>query len=58
MRGLLAPYQLQQILREAEEDGRIHPLGIYHRPAQEGIVHLEDEGMAVNQKKFHKQLQI
>ena len=39
---LFPPDEFQQIFREAEKDGSIHPSGIYHRSAQEGIVHLED----------------
>ena len=53
VRRLLPPYELQQVFRKAEKDGSIHPFCINHRPAQEGIVHLEDEGVAVNQEKFH-----
>ena len=45
--------QFQQILRETEENGRIHPLGIDHRPPQEGIIHLEYQRMAVYEEKFH-----
>jgi len=58
VRRLLPPDEFQQILREAEKDGSVHPFGVYHRPAQKGIIHLEDESVAVNQKKFHNVLQI
>ena len=39
--------ELEKVLGEAEEDGRIHTLRIHHRTPEEGVVHLEDQGMAV-----------
>ncbi len=49
MRRLFAVDELQQIFRETEEDGSVHPLRVDHRPAEERVVHLEDERVSVNE---------
>ena len=53
MTWLLALDKFKKVLRETEQDGSVCPLGIYHWPAQEGIVHLKYQGVAVYEKKFH-----
>ena len=45
--------EFQQIFGKTEKDGSVHPFCIYHRPAQKGIIHLEDECVAVYEEKFH-----
>ena len=45
--------EFEQVFRESEQDGGIHPLRVDHGPSEEGVIHLEDERMAVDQKKFH-----
>ena len=52
MRGLLPLHHLQQVLRKAVQDGHVRPLRVDHRPSQEGVVHLEDERVSVNEKQF------
>ena len=49
MRRLFAVDELQQIFSETEEDGSVHPLRVDHRPAEERVVHLEDERVSVNE---------
>ena len=51
--GMLPVDEFEQVFRESEQDGGVHPLGIDHRTPEEGVVHLEDERVAVDQKKFH-----
>ena len=58
MAGLFALDEFQKVLREPEQYARVRPFGIYHRPAQEGIVHLEYQGVTVYEKKFHNRMQI
>ena len=53
VRRTLAVDEFEQILGKSEKDGGIHAFRVDHGPAQEGIVHLEDERVAVDQKKFH-----
>ena len=53
VRRLLLVYELQQIPGESEEYGSVLSLRIDHGPAQKGIVHLENQGVAVNQEQFH-----
>ena len=53
MGGTLALHEFEQILGETEEYRGVDAPGVDNVPAQEGIVHLEDERMPVNQKKFH-----
>ena len=52
VRGLLPLDHLQQVLRKAVQDGHVRPLRVDHRPSQEGVVHLEDERVSVNEKQF------
>ena len=52
VRGLLPLHHLQQVLREPVQDGHVRPLRVDHRPSQEGVVHLEDERVSVNEKQF------
>ena len=49
VRRLLAFDHFEEILRETEEDGSVHPLRIQHRPAEERVIHLEDERVSVNE---------
>ena len=44
--------EFQKVFRESEEYGHVRTLGIDHRPSCESIVHLEDQGVAVNEKKL------
>ena len=50
MRRPLAFQHLEEILDESEQYGHVLPSGIDHRPAQEGIVHLENQRVAVYEK--------
>ena len=52
MGGLFPLDQLQQVLGETVEDGGIGALGIDHRPARKGVVHLENEGVTVYEEEF------
>ena len=45
--GMLLGEHLKQVFGEAEENGSILPLRIDHRPAEEGVEHPEDQGVAV-----------
>ena len=51
MAWLLFFDQFKDVFGESEEDGHVCALGIYHRMPQKCIVHLEDKGMSVYQKK-------
>ena len=53
MGGLLAGDEFQQIFCKAIQDGHVLALGIDHRPGEERVIHLEDEGVSVYQKQFH-----
>ena len=50
--------EFQQVFGEPVENGGILSLRIDHRPAQEGVVHPENEGMPVNQVQCIHNLQI
>ena len=52
MTWLLSFDQFKYIFGESEQDGHVCTLGIYHRMPQKCVVHLEDKGMSVYQKKF------
>ena len=58
VRRLFPGDQFQQVFRKPEEDGGVFPLRVHHGPAQEGIVHPENQGMSVDQVKRIHNLQI
>ena len=49
MRGLLAGDELEQILGEPEQDGRVLAFRVDHGPAQECVIHPENQRVAVDQ---------
>ncbi len=53
MGRLLALHQFKQIFGETEKYGGVHALGVDHGTPEERIVHLEDERMPIDKKKFH-----
>ena len=55
--GVLPVDKFQEILCKAEQNGCILALGINHGTPQEGIIHFENERVAVYEKKFHIETQ-
>ena len=58
MRGILPLEHLQKVFGKPIEDGHVLPLGVYHRPSEKGVVHLEHQGVSVNQQQFSHDLQL
>jgi ribosome modulation factor len=53
MSGFLPVQEFQKIFGKTEKYGCIYSLAVYHGSPQEGVIHLENQRMAVYQKKFH-----
>ena len=58
VRGLFPRDQFQQVFGKPEKDGGICTFRIDHGPAQESVVHPEDQGMSVDQVECIHNLQI
>ena len=52
VRGLLPLDEFEQVLGETEKYGGVHAFRVDHGPPQKGIVHLEDQRVAVDQEEF------
>ena len=50
MGRLLLFDKFEDIFGEPEKYGCVHAFGVDHRMSQECIIHLEDQGVSVNQK--------
>ena len=58
VRGLLPFDEFQQVFGESVQDRHVSPLGVDHRPAEECVVHPENQRMPVNQVQCIHNLQI
>ena len=50
MGRMLTFNQFQDVFRETIEDGHVGAFRVDHRPSQEGVVHLEDKGVPVDEE--------